>query len=49
MITTTYDSFPVAQQCLAEFISTGSILSSVVGHYYKSIVKIRLLQQIMMN
>ncbi|AUH73347.1 class I SAM-dependent methyltransferase [Legionella sainthelensi] len=39
MITTTYDSFPVAQQCLAEFISTGSILSSVVGHYYKSIVK----------
>jgi hypothetical protein len=39
MITTTYDSFPIAQQCLAEFISEDSILSSVVGHYYKSIVK----------
>jgi ubiquinone/menaquinone biosynthesis C-methylase UbiE len=39
MITTTYDSFPVAQQQLAEFISQDSILSSVVGHYYKSIVK----------
>ena len=39
MITTTYDSFPVAQQQLAEFISEDSILSSVVGHYYKSIVK----------
>ncbi len=39
MITTTYDSFPVAQQHLAEFIAQDSILSSVVGHYYKSIVK----------
>ena len=39
MITTTYDSFPVAQQRLAEFIGQGSILSSVVGHYYKSIAK----------
>ncbi len=39
MITTTYDSFPSAQQQLAEFISHDSILSSVVGHYYKSIVK----------
>ena len=39
MITTTYDSFPVAQRQLAEFISQDSILSSVVGHYYKSIVK----------
>lgn len=39
MITTTYDSFPLAQQRLAEFISEGSILSSVVGHYYKSLVK----------
>jgi len=39
MITTTYDSFPVAQQQLAEFIAQDSILSSVVGHYYKSIVK----------
>lgn len=39
MITTTYDSFPVVQQQLAEFISQDSILSSVVGHYYKSVVK----------
>ncbi|KTD30722.1 small-molecule methyltransferase IraA [Legionella moravica] len=39
MITTTYDSFPVAQQQLAEFIAQDSLLSSVVGHYYKSIVK----------
>lgn len=39
MITTTYDSFPLAQRQLAEFISQDSILSSVVGHYYKSIVK----------
>jgi ubiquinone/menaquinone biosynthesis C-methylase UbiE len=39
MITTTYDSFPLAQQQLAQFIAEDSILSSVVGHYYKSIVK----------
>lgn len=39
MITTTYDSFPIAQQQLAEFIAQDSLLSSVVGHYYKSIVK----------
>jgi ubiquinone/menaquinone biosynthesis C-methylase UbiE len=39
MITTTYDSFPHAQQQLAQFIAEDSILSSVVGHYYKSIVK----------
>lgn len=39
MITTTYESFPVAQQHLAEFISQGSLLSSVVGHYYKAMVK----------
>jgi len=39
LITTTYDSFPVAQQQLAEFITQDTILSSVVGHYYKSIVK----------
>jgi ubiquinone/menaquinone biosynthesis C-methylase UbiE len=39
MITTTYDSFPLAQRQLAEFIAQDSILSSVVGHYYKSIVK----------
>jgi ubiquinone/menaquinone biosynthesis C-methylase UbiE len=39
LITTTYDSFPVAQQCLAEFITQDSILSRIVGHYYKAIVK----------
>lgn len=39
MITTTYESFPVAQQHLAEFIAQDSLLSSVVGHYYKSVVK----------
>ncbi len=39
MITTTYDSFPNAQQQLAEFIAKDSMLSSVVGHYYKNIVK----------
>ncbi len=39
MITTTYDSFPLAQQYLADCIAKGTLLSSVVGHYYKSIVK----------
>ena len=39
MITTTYESFPVAQQHLAEFISKDTLVSSVVGHYYKSIVR----------
>lgn len=38
LITTTYDSFPIAQQRLAEFIAQDSLLSSVVGHYYKSMV-----------
>ncbi len=38
-ITTTYDSFPVAQQYLADFIAEGTLLSSVVGHYYKSVLK----------
>lgn len=39
IITTTYESFPVAQQHLADFIASESILSSIVGHYYKAIVK----------
>jgi ubiquinone/menaquinone biosynthesis C-methylase UbiE len=39
LITTTYESFPVAQQQLADFIANDSILSSIVGHYYKAIVK----------
>ncbi len=39
MITTTYESFPIAQKHLADFISKGSILSNIVGHYYKAVVK----------
>lgn len=39
LITTTYDSFPVAQKNLADFIAKESLLSRIVGHYYKSIVK----------
>lgn len=39
IITTTYESFPVAQQHLADFIAHESLLSSIVGHYYKAIVK----------
>jgi SAM-dependent methyltransferase len=39
LVTTTYDSFPGAQEQLAEFIASDTILSSIVGHYYKSIVK----------
>lgn len=39
VITTTYESFPVTQQHLANFIAKESILSSIVGHYYKSVVK----------
>ena len=39
LITTTYDSFPLAQQQLARFIAEESLLSSIVGHYYKAIVK----------
>lgn len=39
LITTTYESFPVAQQFLADFIAQGTLLSGVVGHYYKAMVK----------
>lgn len=39
VITTTYESFPVAQKYLADFIAKGSILSNIVGHYYKAVVK----------
>ena len=39
IITTTYDSFPMAQQQLANFISEETVLSRIVGHYYKTIVK----------
>lgn len=39
LITTTYDSFPIAQQQLADFITKESLLSCIVGHYYKAVVK----------
>lgn len=39
LITTTYESFPVAQEKLAHFIAEGSLVSTVVGHYYKAMVK----------
>ena len=39
IITTTYDSFPNAQRQLADFVSQETILSRIVGHYYKAIVK----------
>ncbi len=39
LITTTYDSFPSAQLQLANFIAEESLLSSIVGHYYKTIIK----------
>ncbi|KTD21382.1 class I SAM-dependent methyltransferase [Legionella londiniensis] len=39
LITTTYDSFPLAQKQLAEFIANESLLSRIVGHYYKAILK----------
>lgn len=39
LITTTYESFPVAQEKLANFIAEGSLVGSVVGHYYKAMVK----------
>ncbi|MFC3907957.1 class I SAM-dependent methyltransferase [Legionella dresdenensis] len=39
MITTTYESFPVAQQHLANFIAEDTLVSSVVGHYYKAMVR----------
>jgi ubiquinone/menaquinone biosynthesis C-methylase UbiE len=38
-ITSTYESFPNAQEHLAKFIEKGSILSNIVGHYYKEVVK----------
>lgn len=39
LITTTYESFPMAQKQLADFIATDSLLSRIVGHYYKAILK----------
>lgn len=39
MLTSTYESFPKAQQNLANFIARDTIASSIAGHYYKTIVK----------
>lgn len=39
LITTTYESFPQSQRYLADFIASGSLWSSVVGHYYKAMVE----------
>lgn len=39
VISTTYESFPLAQRYLADFIAKGTILSNIVGHYYKEVVK----------
>ncbi len=39
IISTTYESFPLAQKYLADFIAKGTILSNIVGHYYKEVVK----------
>lgn len=38
-ITTTYDAFPKSQQYLTDFMMQGSLLSRMVGHYYKSWTK----------
>lgn len=39
LISTTYESFPVAQHYLADFIAQGTLLSTVTGHYYKTMIK----------
>ncbi|STX28679.1 small-molecule methyltransferase IraA [Legionella beliardensis] len=39
LITTTYESFPIAQQQLANFIAEDTLVSTVVGHYYKAMIK----------
>lgn len=39
LVTTTYESFPIAQEYLAKFIAKSSFLSTVVGHYYKTVLK----------
>lgn len=38
-ISTTYDSFPHCQEFLANFINENSFIGSMIGHYYKSVVK----------
>jgi ubiquinone/menaquinone biosynthesis C-methylase UbiE len=37
-ITSTYESFPESQAQLANYVASDSILGSLVGHYYKSVV-----------
>lgn len=39
LITTTYESFPMAQKLIAQFINQGTFISTIVGHYYKTMVK----------
>lgn len=39
VISTTYESFPLSQKYLADFIAKGTIYSNIVGHYYKEVVK----------
>lgn len=39
IITTTYESFPVAQEHLAKFIAKDKLISKMVGHFYKTMVK----------
>jgi hypothetical protein len=39
VISTTYESFPASQKFFTDFIAKGSLLSGIVGHYYKQIVK----------
>ncbi len=36
--TTTYDSFPNSQAQIANFIAQDTLIGSLVGHYYKSII-----------
>lgn len=39
VISTTYESFPLSQKYLADFIAKGTIYGNIVGHYYKEVVK----------
>jgi len=38
-ITSTYESFPVSQTQLAQFVAEDTFMSSIVGHYYKKIIE----------
>ena len=39
VVTSTYESFPITQQRLANFIARETFVSSIIGHYYKAAVK----------